>query len=1165
MPEPLRASFYDFKGLRHLVQKRVEELRAGEEDDQLKRSNELIAQYDNHNHDLPPFNKINSPQWWRNLPVEVRKELIHERCPPEKIEKWGIGSINARIIDLLVKYDVTIRDDGEIEHQKQIVVIHNTTPTWWRNLQSDVKIRILNKGHGWHDLYPNEVKAVRAASQLLHLPHRLNEWLDAAPQEHALTLVKFNILNDLQKQSDFQTVVDHRKDRTGGQRTGDDGEAKNTLHILDQSGNTQGKTPITIWAPNKSDEKFEEYEFTTEQFARNLQSDQILLKDQSKGPKIMIDISANVDELEIDNALVDEEMIAIEEEITDLLAKPMPRLLGFAVAELVGGHEIPRYEKYDELLANPTFTKWFVKYITESHKDKFRDALVNCNYSDYVILLSSVRDEEDGENLIRTFFEIVNDSILWPQFGLALTEAMSARGDVSQQLIKASLEPDARRMLSAIISVNKEFELRFGAPENPEAFANNPKYAEFFLELIESDSLIFIDILKTMASRGTNRGLFKDLIAFLDDTNFNENLFIAACKNEEGANCLRNFVNLTSKKSPWNEILTDLQLLRSEGGRGLHQSFNYEADTASVFAQSSITILHRGLDKDIEKVAKRIVDTAESLTDVFGSISNFRASLENLQKIASKPTKRKAPKVSAGINPLGGTHDDSESEEYENVGVNTLSGVTTVRDMMEEVEKVILPKPATSNFSLMSNNSLCEDLLKPSAFSPRKKKSIFTLTEDSERLASHINPKIFSTLAFFKTACAALSQNFEDHLAVDYAAIRTVGKDAAKLFLSSGEDDVLDNIMNLRNLFQSLDQIRESFLGLDPSIEGEKSYVPKELGGFTAIDLQSAEVFNVFELIADSLEEIYEAVSKGDLVGKWWFRVFNRLDLNDCTHADIVRELIFGSCLERYRNCPSNQLIIRELKIRFERTLKLLDTVGVELRKFSRAAAKVEEELRRDFVTGNTVTIQTETSAVTSRPEIHQLKSLIEQATQGTDTSSGPSLMSFQDRINDLQNRVMQNLCGAAKLMMLEDQPVSFEETDSYMDDSPFKRAPFPRSRSGFADLAAEVADKYSKKTSKKYKLRPKARNLIKEHQTSFPAVVNHAIDFVLFLVTCGAMFLIFALESANNEDQEKKIISCIFALATILLCEIVKVFVLAALSGKSTALLGRVQLEIFY
>ena len=40
---------------------------------------------------------------------EVRKELIHERCPPEKIEKWGIGSIDARIIDLLVKYDVTIR------------------------------------------------------------------------------------------------------------------------------------------------------------------------------------------------------------------------------------------------------------------------------------------------------------------------------------------------------------------------------------------------------------------------------------------------------------------------------------------------------------------------------------------------------------------------------------------------------------------------------------------------------------------------------------------------------------------------------------------------------------------------------------------------------------------------------------------------------------------------------------------------------------------------------------------------------------------------------------------------------------------------------------------------------------------------------------------------
>ena len=115
-----------------------------------------------------------------------------------------------------------------MDHQKQIVVIHNTTPKWWRNLQSDVKIRILNRGYGWHDLYPNEVKAIRAASQLLHLPHRLNEWLDAAPQgsknfrnvfenpflEHALTLVKFNILNDLQHQSELQTVIDHRKGKT---------------------------------------------------------------------------------------------------------------------------------------------------------------------------------------------------------------------------------------------------------------------------------------------------------------------------------------------------------------------------------------------------------------------------------------------------------------------------------------------------------------------------------------------------------------------------------------------------------------------------------------------------------------------------------------------------------------------------------------------------------------------------------------------------------------------------------------------------------------------------------------------------------------------------------------------------------------------------------------
>lgn len=30
--------------------------------------------------------------------------------------------------------------------------------------------------------------------------------------------------------------------------------------------------------------------------------------------------------------------------------------------------------------------------------------------------------------------------------------------------------------------------------------------------------------------------------------------------------------------------------------------------------------------------------------------------------------------------------------------------------------------------------------------------------------------------------------------------------------------------------------------------------------------------------------------------------------------------------------------------------------------------------------------------------------------------------MNFQDKINELQDRVLQNLCGAAKLMMIEDQ-----------------------------------------------------------------------------------------------------------------------------------------------
>ena len=66
---------------------------------------------------------------------------------------------------------------------------------WWERLQDEIKIAILNAGWGWHDLYDEEVLAVRAASKLYVQPEKLRAWLGKAPQDHQVILSKFRILD----------------------------------------------------------------------------------------------------------------------------------------------------------------------------------------------------------------------------------------------------------------------------------------------------------------------------------------------------------------------------------------------------------------------------------------------------------------------------------------------------------------------------------------------------------------------------------------------------------------------------------------------------------------------------------------------------------------------------------------------------------------------------------------------------------------------------------------------------------------------------------------------------------------------------------------------------------------------------------------------------------
>lgn len=120
------------------------------------------------------------------------------------------------------------------------------------------------------------------------------------------------------------------------------------------------------------------------------------------------------------------------------------------------------------------------------------------------------------------------------------------------------------------------------------------------------------------------------------------------------------------------------------------------------------------------------------------------------------------------------------------------------------------------------------------------------------------------------------------------------------------------------------------------------------------------------------------------MVGKWWHRVFERLGNSELTHSNIIKELILGSTLERFRKCPNNQSLIREVKVRFDRTDKLLRGVEMEFNKLTEITAKVEEEMRSDFVIGQSCHAQTEPSDIVNNPEISMLKSKIQGLVDGS-------------------------------------------------------------------------------------------------------------------------------------------------------------------------------------
>ena len=289
LPRPFRKEYDKFYDLKKLVDAHLKKIGADEEE-RIERENcEILARYPQMS-DMPPFTKITDPAWWRNIPVEIRREIIKSKITPEMIEQGGLEQMGSEIRDLFITYRVLVRDDGNSAH-KRVISVEHTPPKWWQKVQNEIKVCILNKGYGWHDLFPHEVSAIRAATKLYYLPHKLNAWLAKAPQVHAVTLSKFGILNLLMNKYQDQSGKENRKES----ETIPAPSAKTVpLALIDQSGRKVNFSPITIWAGDKID--------PDSWSIQNLRAERVLFADQKE--KIFEEIEEWVDINDINKVII---------------------------------------------------------------------------------------------------------------------------------------------------------------------------------------------------------------------------------------------------------------------------------------------------------------------------------------------------------------------------------------------------------------------------------------------------------------------------------------------------------------------------------------------------------------------------------------------------------------------------------------------------------------------------------------------------------------------------------------------------------------------------------------------------------------------------------------------------------------------------------------------
>jgi hypothetical protein len=206
-----------------------------------------------------------------------------------------------------------------------------------------------------------------------------------------------------------------------------------------------------------------------------------------------------------------------------------------------------------------------------------------------------------------------------------------------------------------------------------------------------------------------------------------------------------------------------------------------------------------------------------------------------------------------------------------------------------------------------------------------------------------------------------------------------------------------------------------------------------------------------------------------------------------------------GSVLERYRKVPDNNLIAREMIIRLENMTKLSWGVEIEIENFKKYLAQTDAQMRRDFLAGASKSTETEMDDMVQKPELHKLKTKIQDVFNNATKDNSPLMVNLPVRAKVVTEELIRKLVASANLLTVEgDAEEEFWETE--FKKTALKKAPLPSCRpiSVFKQMKRKAIRLYknpqkaiAKKAAKALRKLRKAEKMKERNEMPWPSAAG--------------------------------------------------------------------------